>query len=126
MSHERNASLAQKGLLLPCDVFAKKSYRSDRRACAQIAERGKPTERMAAEKVAPVLLLEMTPGQRTAGCPAKKSKCGELPVPCAIHIVRRAESACAIVTPSAYSRSPPTGRPRAMRLTVNLYGDSLR
>src|SRR2546426_2482589 len=30
---------------------------------------------------------------------------------------RRASSACAMVTPSAYSRSPPTGRPRAMRVT---------
>jgi len=33
-------------------------------------------------------------------------------------ISRRAESACAIVTPSAYSRSPPTGIPRAIRETV--------
>src|SRR5205807_4330897 len=30
---------------------------------------------------------------------------------------RRACSAAAIVTPSAYSRSPPTGMPRAMRVT---------
>src|SRR5438876_1199888 len=30
---------------------------------------------------------------------------------------RRAKSACATVTPSAYSRSPPTGSPRAMRVT---------
>src|SRR5437879_12572485 len=30
---------------------------------------------------------------------------------------RRASNACAIVTPSAYSRSPPTGMPRAMRVT---------
>src|SRR2546427_3739817 len=30
---------------------------------------------------------------------------------------RRASSACAMVTPSAYSRSPPTGSPRAMRVT---------
>src|ERR1051325_1677694 len=30
---------------------------------------------------------------------------------------RRASSACAMVTPSAYSRSPPTGMPRAMRVT---------
>src|SRR5919109_4620474 len=30
---------------------------------------------------------------------------------------RRASSACAIVTPSAYSRSPPTGMPRAIRVT---------
>src|SRR2546430_213496 len=30
---------------------------------------------------------------------------------------RRAKSACAMCTPSAYSRSPPTGIPRAMRVT---------
>src|SRR5207245_6951783 len=30
---------------------------------------------------------------------------------------RRASRACAMVTPSAYSRSPPTGSSRAMRVT---------
>ena len=41
-------------------------------------------------------------------------------------ISRRAARACAIVTPSAYSRSPPTGRPRAMRVTVSWWGTSCR
>src|SRR5437879_4713806 len=34
------------------------------------------------------------------------------------HIALRAESAWAIVTPSAYSRSPPTGSPRAIRVML--------
>lgn len=42
------------------------------------------------------------------------------------YISRRAWSACAIVTPSAYSRSPPTGRPRAMRVTRTPRGASWR
>jgi hypothetical protein len=39
---------------------------------------------------------------------------------------RRLESASAMVTPSAYSRSPPTGRPRAMRVTRTPSGPSRR
>ena len=34
------------------------------------------------------------------------------------HMARRAVSAWAIVTPSAYSRSPPMGMPRAIRVTA--------
>jgi len=73
---------------------------------------------MPAEQVAAILLLEMTPGQRAECDSAKKTKSCKATVTCCDHIARRADSACAIVTPSAYSRSPPTGSPRAMRDTV--------
>src|SRR5688500_14534271 len=39
-------------------------------------------------------------------------------LPAQSHIALRAASACAIDAPSAYSRSPPIGRPRAMRVTL--------
>ena len=119
MSHQGYAALAQKRLLLPCDVFAKKSHCADRRPRAQVAERGETTQSMPAEEIATVLLLEMAPRERSTRSSAQKTKRRQLAVSSAIHNVRRAESACAIVTPSAYSRSPPTGRPRAMRLTVS-------
>jgi hypothetical protein len=124
--HQGHAALAEQRLLLPRDVFAKKSHRSDRGPGAQIAERGKTPKWVATEQIAPVLSLEMTPRERAARRSAKKPKCHQLVTSSAIHIDRRAESACAIVTPSAYSRSPPTGRPRAIRVTVSRYGDSLR
>jgi len=75
-------------------------------------------KRVTTEKIAPVLLLKMTPCKSTERYASKKSERRETAVTRTDHIARRAESACAIVTPSAYSRSPPTGNPRAMRETV--------
>lgn len=126
MAHQGHAALAEQWLLLPRDVFAKKPHGSNRGSSAQIAESGKTPKWVAAEQIAPVLSLEMTPRESTTRRSANKSKCCQLLILSITHIDRRAESACAIVTPSAYSRSPPTGRPRAIRVTVSLYGDSLR
>src|SRR5688500_13592731 len=126
VAHERDTALAESGVTLPGDVFAKKPDCAHRVSRAQITECGEPPERMPAEQVATILALKMTPCKRAAGRSRNESESGELPVTNGYHIARRAESACAIVTPSAYSRSPPTGSPRAMRVTVSWYGDNLR
>ncbi len=73
---------------------------------------------MFAEEVATVLTLKVTPRERAAGETSNEAKSRQLAVTAADHIARRADKACAMVTPSAYSRSPPTGNPRAMRVTV--------
>ena len=84
---------------------------------AQIAQRREPAQRVPAEKIAPMLALQVTPRESPARQSRKKAETRQLAVTTADHIARRAESACAMVTPSAYSRSPPTGSPRAMRVT---------
>src|SRR5690349_2255524 len=43
---------------------------------------------------------------------------GVIPLRPTLHMLLLAASACAIVTPSAYSKSPPTGSPRAILDTV--------
>src|SRR5207302_10545306 len=58
-------------------------------------------------------LLEVVLGER----PARGTRHHPASVLSDSVMSRRASNACAIVTPSAYSRSPPTGMPRAMRVT---------
>jgi hypothetical protein len=76
-------------------------------------------QRRLAEKVAAILALHPAPDKTAGGYAADESHCYEASALPAHDIALRAVSACAIVTPSAYSRSPPTGSPRAMRETVS-------
>ena len=124
--HQRNAALAERGRSFPGDVFAKQAKCAEGVAGAKVAQCRKPAERMAAEEVATVLPLKVAPRESAACDAGNKSQSSELAVTSADHITRRADSACAMVTPSAYSRSPPTGSPRAMRVIVSWYGDNLR
>jgi hypothetical protein len=83
-------------------------------------------QRRLAEKIAAVLTLHSAPEETAGSYAADESysyEAGALP---AHDIALRAVSACAIVTPSAYSRSPPTGSPRAIRETVRGYRASFR
>ena len=85
-----------------------------------------PSEGMLAEEIAPVLALHSAPHQGAGGNAADEPDRHEADFLPAHDIARLAVSAWAIVTPSAYSRSPPTGSPRAIRDTVRGYRDSLR
>src|SRR5579863_3747962 len=110
------------------------------RLAAQIPQGSQTPERMAAEQVAPVTVLlpapDDDPHHHATQKPQRHEASGvngavavavpwpddyppPLPPRPGHRISRRADSACAIVTPSAYSRSPPTGMPRAMRETVS-------
>src|SRR5207244_9590434 len=79
-----------------------------------VDERGAGGVRGAEERLKVLLdLLEVVVGDRQARGPRHY-------VPSGLSdsaMSRRASNACAMVTPSAYSRSPPTGIPRAMRVT---------
>src|SRR5262245_43551474 len=60
-----------------------------------------------------------------ARCERDEEDGGQQPAPPEVHICRRPSSACESVTSSAYSRSPPTGRPLARRVTVTPTGLSI-
>jgi hypothetical protein len=75
-------------------------------------------ERGLAEKIAAILALHPAPDKTAGSYSADESHSYEARALSAHDIDLRALSAWAIVTPSAYSRSPPTGSPRAMRETV--------
>jgi len=90
-----------------------------------VSERRQSAQRMTTEQVPAVRMLCPTPRQR----PDRRAdgQSYEYPLMIALHdIALRAANACAMVTPSAYSKSPPTGSPRAMRDTVNAYGTNRR
>ena len=114
-----HSTLTEKRARLPGDVFAQQLCRANRRARAEKAQRRNAPQTPRTEKIAAVSPLHSRPQQRSGGKAADESD-GDKPASGSPHvIVRRAVSACAIVTPSAYSRSPPTGNPRAMRETVS-------
>jgi hypothetical protein len=75
VAHQLHATLAQNGHALPRNVFAKKAERTHRRPRPEIRQGGKPSKRMTAEEIAPVLLLEMTPRKGAKCRSAKKAKC---------------------------------------------------
>src|SRR5690349_3700017 len=79
-----------------------------------IDEQGAAGVRVTQERLEVLLnLLEVALGER----PARRTR-HYVPSGLSDSVMsRRARSACAMVTPSAYSRSPPTGSPRAMRVT---------
>jgi len=116
--HPRSA-LPQNGPRLPGYVFAKELRGVDRRARAEIAERRNAMDGGFAEEVSTVLALHMAPDQMPSSNATDEANCHETRALSAHDIARLAVSACAIVTPSAYSRSPPTGSPRAILETVS-------
>jgi len=76
---------------------------------------------------AAAVALHSAPHQRAGGNPAEKAYRNESCAALSAHdIALLAVNAWAMVTPSAYSRSPPTGRPRAMRVIVTACFASLR
>jgi len=119
VAHELHTAVAKRRRALPGSVLAKKPERAHGWTRAQVAECGEPAKWMTAEQIAAVLALNMAPRQRAARGPTEESQRSKSAVTRAYHIARRADNACAMVTPSAYSRSPPTGSPRAMRVTVS-------
>src|SRR5439155_1583169 len=79
-----------------------------------IHEQRAPGVRVAQERLEVLLdLLEVVLRER----PARGTRHHPASVLSDSVMSRRASNAWAIVTPSAYSRSPPTGMPRAMRVT---------
>ncbi len=117
--HHRHTSLPEERAPLPRNVLAKETGSAHAGPRPQIGQGGEAPKRVTAEEIASVLPLEVGPCHRTTGNAHHKTGCGERSDISVSHIARRAASACAMVTPSAYSRSPPTGRPRAMRLIVS-------
>src|SRR5688572_11532933 len=95
--------------LLPANVFLEQASRFRRPLPAKVAQCRKPTHRTRAEQIPPPHVLLATPHQQPRREAAQKTERGESGGPSAPHgqaISRRADNACAIVTPSAYSRSP--------------------
>src|SRR5438874_1162407 len=109
------SALAENAAGLPGDVFAKQLCGGDGRAGAQISERSDAEKRIAGEQIAPAVALHSAPHQRTSRHAAEESHgdCASA-LSTAHDIALRAVKAWAMVTPSAYSRSPPTGSPRAI------------
>jgi hypothetical protein len=85
----------------------------------QVGQCDETLERAAAEELAPKVVADTGPHQTARDYAGKKASEGQSRPSDDSHIALRASSAWAIVTPSAYSRSPPTGSPRAMRDTVS-------
>src|SRR5690606_13521447 len=80
-------------------------------------ERRQALGRTTAEQVAPVD-VELPSGQQDSHRQAAQESQGSHNIGTPGHFISlRAARACAMVTPSAYSRSPPTGSPRAIRDT---------
>src|SRR5215204_4769771 len=83
----------------------------------QKPQRCKAPQRSGAEKVTPVIAEALLPQKPARGRPGhepsdeKPATRAHQPTSC------RATRACARVTPSTYSRSPPMGSPRARRVT---------
>src|SRR5688500_957203 len=101
----------------PTNVVSQHPRRVERRVAAQISQRRQTPERLRVEQVAPEAVHLHAPYERPHRRATEKAERRHVRHPAHHRISRRAESACAIVTPSAYSRSPPTGNPRAMRDT---------
>src|SRR5438270_3003740 len=107
------------GSRLPRDVLPKDCCRVHGRFRPEVAECRDAKQWRLAEEIAAVVTLHSAPEKRSCGDASHKSN-GDKGRALPLHdIALRAVSACAIVTPSAYSRSPPTGRPRAIRETVS-------
>src|SRR5512146_2654897 len=112
------AAPTEPGMTLPCNVVAKQANVSNAVLATQVTEGRHPPPRTIAEKVAPGALCLLSPDDQPQRKATSQPDGQRRHVPRAWHhISLRALIAWAIVTPSAYSRSPPTGRPRAMRVT---------
>src|SRR5688500_13474189 len=103
----------------PFDVIREKSRVFDARTGPQVTECGEPAQRIPAEKRPAIDMLLAGPGHDPRDGTDDESGRQSAANAVGHRISRRADSAWAMVTPSAYSRSPPTGRPRAMRETVS-------
>src|SRR5688500_8578159 len=112
------------GSAFPTDVVPQHPRRVEARLAAQVPERREPAERLRVEQIAPEALHLHAPDERPHRRATEKPQCRQIRRTAHHRISRRADSACAIVTPSAYSRSPPTGNPRAMRDTTTRDADA--
>src|SRR5689334_8352744 len=107
----------ERGSALPAHVVRKQARCLDTRASTDIPECRQAAYGASAEQITAAPLHLATPDQqsdnKTAEEPGRHRLCVApfCPPP---HIVLLAARACAMVTPSAYSRSPPTGSPRAI------------
>jgi len=115
------ATTTQRRSSLPAHVFREQARRVDAWSPADVAERRQTADGAATEQVTPAPPNLGTPDQQADNKTAEKPgghRFGVIPFCPAPHMVLLAARACAIVTPSAYSRSPPTGNPRAILVTV--------
>src|SRR5205823_3935459 len=118
LQHPRSA-LPEYSARFPSDVFAKQLGGSHRWTRPKVAQRSDAEERIPREQVAATVPLHSAPHQRTRCHAAQKSHGDETRTLATAHdIALLAVNAWAMVTPSAYSRSPPTGSPRAILETV--------
>src|SRR5688572_16888549 len=112
------------GLTFPIHVIAQHARRLVARLPGEIAERRQPTPGTRVEQLAAPAPHLHAPDERPYRRATEKAQRRQTGRSSHHRISRRAVSACAIVTPSAYSRSPPTGSPRAMRDTITGVADA--
>src|SRR5207302_7467554 len=113
----------QNGLLLPANILAQDFRRLHRGVSTEVADSRQAAQRVAAEEIAAATAYLHAPHDEPGDDASDKPGRDETMTTRAMassqsHIALRAASACAMDAPSAYSRSPPTGRPRAMRVTL--------
>src|SRR5438067_2921402 len=122
-TEEPLGALAQDGLLLPANILAQDFRRFHGGVSTQVAERRQSTQRVVAEEITPATPYlhapHDEPGDDASDKPGRdETMTTRAPACSQSHIALRAASACAMDAPSAYSRSPPIGSPRAMRVTL--------
>src|SRR5258708_11970258 len=112
-------------MLLPANIVGQEPHGIEPGTAGKVAQRGKPAPWTAAEQLPPRPMNLRAPDDCASDHPPEEPG-GDGNSCVASHIALRAVSACAMVTPSAYSRSPPTGMPRAIRVTTIAWPASCR
>src|SRR5687767_11849157 len=115
--HDRLRPPAQHRLAFPGEVVSEQADGVYAILPCQEAQGRQAPERPGTEQVSPMVTETLLPQEPAGRCPSQdppREQPGtraHQPTSC------RATSACAKVTPSTYSRSPPMGSPRANRVT---------
>src|ERR1043166_5133351 len=109
-------TLAQRSVRLPADVVRQQLHGIQSGTSGKVAQRGEPAPWTRIEQLSPRPMNLRAPDD-CASDEASDHRRRHRYLRFSPHIALRAFRAWAMVTPSAYSRSPPTGIPRAIRVT---------